>query len=287
MSIDNFIPELWAADILSNLHKTLIFAQPGVCNRNYEGEIKERGDTVRIHNIGPVTVTDYTKNTDLSSPEALTDGEVVLTITEQKSFNFQVDDIDKVQGNPQVMSEGTKEAAYAIGNGIDAFIAAKWTEFSTGNYVGTVASPKTLAAAADLYPFFVQMMVKLDEANVPREGRYACIPPWAQGVMAQDSRFVLNLDPSTYGTIRNGMIGRTAGFDLLLSNNVALSGSDYAIPFGHPMGITFAEQVTQTEAYRPEKRFADALKGLTLYGGKVVRPQAMGALIITRNTAIA
>lgn len=290
MSLNNFIPELWAAGILRNLHIAQVFAQPSICNRDYEGEIRAKGDTVRITSIGAITVSDYTKDTDIAAPQSLADGQMSLTIEKQKYFNFEVDDVDQVQGNPQVMSEAMYEAGYAMSNAQDTYVAGLYTDVASGNFVGTDASPKTLAAASDLYPFVTQLAVKLDEANVPRDGRrWLVVPPWVQAVMAQDSRFVLNFNPTAYQALLNGIIGMVAGFNVLLSNNVThagtLAGGDFRVMAGHPMGITFAEQINKVEGYRPPLRFADAVKGLNLYGAKVVRPQSLAVLTVTRALA--
>lgn len=283
MSLNNFIPEVWSAQILSNLHKTHIFCQSAVCNRNYEGEIKKGGDTVRINNIGAVTVSDYTKDTDIASAQALTDGQQTLVIEKAKYFNFSIDDIDKAQGNPMVMDEAMREAAYAMSDAQDTYVAGLWIYAASANFVGTDISPKTLSAASDLYPLFTQLKTVLDTNNVPREGRYIILPPWCESVMAQDNRFVLNYNPAVYGTILNGQITKAVGFDVLISNNITNDGSsDYRIQAGHNMAITYADQVTEVEAYRPQLRFGDALKGLNLFGAKVVRPQALAIATITK-----
>jgi len=97
------------------LKKMLVFCQPGVINRNYEGEIRQAGDSVKINSIGSVTVGDYVKNTDISAPQTLEDAQTFFVITRQKFFNFQIDDIDVAQGRPEVMGPAMTEAAYALG----------------------------------------------------------------------------------------------------------------------------------------------------------------------------
>lgn len=285
MSLNNFVPEVWAAEILRNLHLKTVFG--GLCNRNYEGEIKEKGDTVRINAIGPITVFDYVKDTDMPSPQALADSQATLVIEKQKGFNFAVDDVDKVQGNPAVMAEAMYEASYALANTQDQYIAGLYTDTATLNFIGTDASPKVPTLATDIYGYLVAAKVKLDEANVPTDGRWAVVPPWFEGYMLQDSRFVLSyqLDVSKEA-LKNGQVARAAGFDIMNSNNITFNGSfatgNYRIMCGHPMAITLAEQVNKTEAFRPPARFADAVKGLNMYGAKVVRPQALAVITATR-----
>ena len=123
MALDSFIPEIWSARLLYNLNKTLVYGQESVINRDYEGEIKNYGDTVRITGIGRVTVGDYTKNANMDEAETLTDAQTTLTIDQAKYFNFQIDDIDKVQQYPKLMDAAMQESAYALANAADQFIA--------------------------------------------------------------------------------------------------------------------------------------------------------------------
>lgn len=97
MALTNFIPEIWSNLLLVRLFNAHVAGQPGVINRDYEGEILNQGDTVHINSIGAVTVTPYVKNSNLSDPETLTDATRALEITEAQGFNFQVDDIDRAQ----------------------------------------------------------------------------------------------------------------------------------------------------------------------------------------------
>src|SRR5690349_10382828 len=114
MALENFIPEIWSARLLVNLYNSLVYGQQGVVNTDYEGEIQTAGDTVRINSIGAVTVGDYTKNTDIGAPQTMSDAQSTLTITQQKYFNFQVDDIDQIQQSPKMMNDAMREAAYAL-----------------------------------------------------------------------------------------------------------------------------------------------------------------------------
>ena len=119
MAIENFIPTLWSARILQNLHKSLVFGQAGVINRDYEGEIRNVGDSVKINAIGSITVGSYTKNSDINDPEDITGAGTTLLIDQANYFNFPVDDIDRVQARPDVMSEAMREAGYARKDELD------------------------------------------------------------------------------------------------------------------------------------------------------------------------
>jgi len=283
MAVTNFISKLWAGAILANLNKAQVFAQPGVCNRNYEGEIKEAGDSVKITGIGPVTIRDYTRNSDMSGPDELTDAATTLIVDQSKYFNFAVDDLDQAQIKPNLMEAASKEAAYGLSNAQDVFVAGLYAQ--AGSLIATAAAPKTdLATAGKPWEYLVTLKKLLDQNDVPMDTRWVVIPPWYEALLLLDSRFTASpATDITTGAIRNGDVGRRVlGFNLLRSNNVKItSGTTYAIMAGYEGAITFAEQVVKVRAYSPEKRMADALKGVNLYGAKVIRPNGLAVLHAT------
>ena len=283
MALDNFIPEIWSARLLVSLKKALVYGQEGVVNRDYEGEIQQMGDTVRINSIGPITVGTYTKNADIGAPETLTDAQTVLAINQAKYFNFQVDDIDRAQQNPKVMDAAMQEAAYALRDAADQYIAGLYTGAAAGNTIGNDTTPMEVDKT-NAYELLVDLAVILTDAKVPTEGRWVVVPPWFYGTLLKDDRFI---DASKAGTtegLRNGQVGMAAGFTVLQSHNVPnTSGAKYKIIAGHPIAISYAEQINKVEAYRFEKRFADAVKGLHLYGAKLVRPEAIAVLTANKK----
>lgn len=283
MSLNNFIPEVWAAEVQRSLEKSLVYGQAGIINRDYEGEISAQGDTVRINQIGPVTVKAYTKNTNIDSPETLTDAQQVMTITEQDYFNFQIDDIDKAQQKPKVMQAAMAEASYAMRDSVDQFIASLYTDVSASNLKGSDASPitpnNTAGDASNVYNIIVDCGVLLDNSKCPLEGRWMIVPPWFYGRLLKEDRFVSAEKAGTTAGLRNGVVGMVDNFQILRSHNVPnTAATKYKILFGVAQGITFANQINKVEAFRPEARFADAVKGLNTYGAKVARPELVGVM---------
>jgi N4-gp56 family major capsid protein len=272
MSVDGFIPTIWSARLLQALRKAQVFVQSNVVNRDYEGEIAQVGDSVRIGQIGDVTISTYTKNTDIAAPSALTDAQMTLVIDQGKYFNFQVDDIDRAQIKPNLMDEAMARAAYNLKDLQDQYVAGLYTDLQGA--VGSSGSPKTdLGTAGKAYEYIVAAAQALDEQNVPSDGRVGVVPPWFYAQLLLDKRFVESSEAS-HAVALNGQVGSAAGVTILKSNNVSHSTVHYRIPFLHPMAISFAEQINKVEAYRPQLRFADAVKGLLLYGAKVVRSDA-------------
>ena len=279
-----FIPVVWAARLLKALDKALVFAQTGIVNREYEGEIKESGNSVKIASIGDVTIGDYEKNTDIADPEILSDSDQTLLIDQSKYFKFYVDSVDKAQQNVRVMDEAMRRPAYGLRDKADSFLANMMaTAVPTGNRIGSATTPK-IPTKADAYEYLVDLGVILDEANVPTEGRFVVVPSWFHGLMQKDDRFVKSGTTKGDMTLANGEVGEAAGFRILKSNNVPnTNGAKYKIIAGHSIATSYAEQIVDLQTYKPEKRFGDAVKGLHVYGGKVVRPTSLAMLIADRS----
>lgn len=275
-----FIPEIWSAMMLESLKKELVYAGPSVVNRDYEGEIQNQGDTVRIRSISRPTVATYTKGSTTITPEQLTDAQRSLLIDQAKYFAFEVDDVDQAQSPGGELEAGLMEAVYALRDTADQYVAALYSGAASANQIGTVA----VTTGALAYTQLRRLAVKLDEANVPRQGRYVVVPPWYHGLLLEEDKFVRVDASGTSEGLRNGLVGRALGFDVLVSNNAVLvTGDDHAVMAGYPKAIAFAEQINKVEAYRPEDAFSDAIKGLHVYGAKLVRPDAIATVIASQT----
>lgn len=281
----NFIPTIWAARLLAALEKSLVYAQAGVVNRDYEGEIKNAGDSVKIGSIGEITVGDYTKDSDMTV-QTLDDAEQMLNITQSKYFNFIVDQIDKVQQNVNSMDAAMKRAGYKLMDAADQFIAGHYVYAPTDTGLGDDTTPLNALASNVAYQLLVDLGVKLDERNVESDGRFVIVPPFFHGALLKDDRFVKTGGTSSEQRLVNGKVGEAAGFTVLKSNNVPnTSSAKYKIIAGHPQAFSYAEQIVSVETYKPEKRFGDGVKGLHVYGGKLIQPAAWA--VATVNNAAA
>jgi len=280
VSILNFRPEIWSANLLVATRKALIF---GNCiNRDYEGEISAAGDTVRITSIGRPTISNYVPNSTKITPEQVNDSQRTLVVDQSKFFAFAVDDVDARQAKGNVIPQSMNEAAYGFADVIDQYIAnSMYTGIQSANQVGSL----TIAAntPSDFYDkVLVPLKIKLDLANVPTEGRWINVRPEAHGALLRDPRFVKVNESGTSEGLRNGMVGRAAGFDIQVTNNAPnTTGSEYVTIAGTNAAYTFAEQINKVEAYRPQDSFSDAVKGLVLYGGKLVRPDFLASALVT------
>ena len=282
MAVTGFIPKLWSARLLNALDKSHVFAN--VVNRDYEGEIKKMGDTVHINTIGAVTIGTYTQNTDFSSgPETLATTDQTLTIDQAKYFNFQVDDIDAAQAAGDILDKAMTRAAYGLADASDKYIAGILAGAADASNL--VSSSAVALTASNVYENVVKMRTILDKANVPTAGRWLVIPPEMYALILLDDRFVKTGGEMAEGILRTGLVAQAAGFDIYLSNNCVRANSNstdtYTIVGGVDAAATYAEQIVSTEAYRPEKRFADAVKGLHVYGAKVVDKAQLACLKAT------
>lgn len=286
MAVDTFIPEVWAAELLVALEEHHVFAQDGVTNRDYEGEVSAFGDTVHIGTLADPTIDDYVKNVTVIDPETLTTTDDTLLIDQSKYFAFEVDDVDarQVRDSGQLLSKAAMRSAIGLRDLVDTFVGTSMTTDA-----GTVLTPEALsatdpAAHNEAFRILRRLRMELNKQNVPTDNRFAVISPEFEAVILGDNRFI---DASKYGTntpIMNGEIGRAIGFRILVSNNLpeGTAGTPPAVSnfvvAGHPIATTFAEQINKVEAYRPDNSFSDAIKGLHLYGSKVARPEALAVI---------
>lgn len=274
MAVTSFIPEIWAARLLEHLDKAHVYA--ALMNRDYEGEIKNAGDTVHINTIGDITVGTYTGANITYEDLATTSQDLV--IDQQKYFAFRVDDVEKAQALPGLVEAATQRAAYAINDATDTYLAGV---LAAGGTAMTAAS----LTAQNIYQNLVAMKVELDKKNVPTEGRWVVIDPTAHGLLLQDERFVSFGTDITNERLVNGKVGRAVGMDIYVSNNVpsttASNVTTYSIIAGVSMAATYAEQILETEALRSEGSFKDLVRGLHVYGAKVTIPDALVVLPAT------
>ncbi len=283
MSLD-FIPTVWAARLLVALEDALIYGQANVCNRDYEGEIRESGNTVKIASIGEVDVDNYVRNTDINDPQVLTDDEQNLLIDQSKYFNFFIDSVDRAQTNVNVMDQAMKHSAWKLRSIADTYIAGLMEAgVNVGNVIGSSTTPE-VPTKDTAYEYMVDLGVLLDEGNTPTDGRFVVVPSWFHGLLLKDDRFVRAGTVRGEGRLANGEVGEAAGFRILKSNNVPqVSGAKFKIIAGHSMATTYVEQVLDVQTYKPEKRFGDAVKGLHVYGAKVLRGESLAMLIASKS----
>ncbi len=275
MAFSNFIPQVWSARLLEHLDKVHVYA--GLMNRDYEGDIRAFGDTVHINQIGSITINDYT-GADLADPEELDSKQMDLVIDQAKYFNFQIRDIDNVQSNPKLVDAAMQRASYGINDVVDNYLAGLLLAGAAQENVMTAENLTSETA----YDYLVDLGVRLNENNVPMLGRWVVVPPWFHGLLLKDNRFVGNGTGYNQAILQGGWVGDAAGFRIHLSNNVPLSDDHYCVIAGTNAAGSYAEQLVELEAFRLEKNFSDAVKGLHVYGAKVTQGTGLAVLKCTK-----
>lgn len=281
--IDNFVPEIWSAALLSALRDNLVYGQPGIINRDYEGLIENAGDTVRINTIGDPTVASYTQWSTSLTYAQLSDSEQTLLIDQADYFAFATEDIERAQALPGAVEEAARNAAFGMAAEIDDFIADTLYAAVNNPLGGNDLGAKTADISDNsAYGILVDLRTTLTRDNVPDQGRWVVVSPEFYAALLQDARFVDASQSGTTATLRNGFVGRAAGFDVIESNRTPdPTASTYAIIAGHPMACTFALQLAKVEAIRLESAFKDGVRGLQLYGAKVLRPTCLAMASVT------
>ena len=275
-----FIPELWSTKIVELLHKGCVMLQ--CVNRNYEGEIRQKGDTVHIRSFSAMAITDYDGSIEDAAYETPTPVEQELVIDQAKMWGLKIDDVAKAQSDINILTGYAQEAADGLEKTIDTFLLAKHADVPAGNTIGTVSVPIALTKD-NIYSQFVQLAAKLKGADAVGKGKmkpFVIVNPVIEALLLQAPEFI-HATQSGDTTLREGSIGRIAGLDVLLSTNfVAVSGKYYILA-GTNEAITFAEQLTKTETVKDKSFFGDLVRGLAVYGAKTVQPNALAKVIAT------
>jgi L-fucose mutarotase/ribose pyranase (RbsD/FucU family) len=270
MAYDKFIPELWSEAIQRELEGSYVFAED--CNRQWEGEVKKKGDTVHILGVGKPTIKTLARenaSNDIDGPEEIEDNEVILVIDQIRYFNYMVGDVDKAQAIGGLMDALSKETSEALADTVDTYIAGFAVD-SAVEKLDTTAQTVTKDNVLDILDAAIQKLYENDVKNSTEV--VVTISPRFYTLFKQA---YIKADTNNSAMLKNGKVGMYGNVTVKMSNNVHKtdSGATDNIMIRTKRAIAFAQPLTHTEAYRPEKKFADAVKGFILYGAKVVRPK--------------
>lgn len=265
MAIDNFIPELWEAAMLERWDNMIVF--PALVNRDYEGTAT-KGNTVHITGVVQPEVKDYKANNRTTSADAISDTNIDLLIDQEKNFDFYVDDIDRVQAAGS-FAPYTRAAANGLLQDADEFIAQLMVDEGTAL---PGANPTTGDAAFNLVR---DARKKLNKANAPADGRVLVANAEFEGyLLGADSKLTsFDVSGDNQG-LRMATLGSLLGFRIVTSNNLPESDSPQFVAF-HPEAAAYVSQIDTVEGMRAQNKFADRIRGLHVYGGKVVRPEGV------------
>ncbi len=263
MSYQNFKPDFWSKYIQGELGKLCVLHED--CDYTFEGEIKY-GERIKILGVGRPTIGDYTGE-DIGDPEKVPDSSVYLDINRAKFFNFMVDDVDKAQGIDGLMEKLTEESAAGLAEARDTFLASLAPEAGALSASAAITTADGAKAAVDAaFEYLWNNGVKVSEQTS------IIITTWFYNLFKDK---LTDLYTDNVDLVKKGIIGMYNGAPVKLSNNLYNDGTDDYMMIKTKKAIAFAGQIEKTEAYRPHNLFADALKGLDVYGAKVVRPKEL------------
>jgi hypothetical protein len=291
----NFIPEIWSGKLIENFYDATVLA--AISNTDYEGEIKGQGDTVNIRTQPNITIRDYVKGQNLvvENPDK---PKLQLLIDKGEYFACVEDDIDKVQSDVNLMDMWSKDASEQMKVKIDQRvltdilpdIAATNKGTAAGRIsgafnLGSSASPLTVtkdgaSSTASVTELIVDMGTVLDENNCPESGRFLVIPARMAGLIKKSELKDASLSGDSQSVMRNGRLGMIDRFTVYVSHNLNVSSGKFSIIGGTKMGFTFASQMTEMETIRSESTFGDIIRGLQVYGYKVVKPEALTVAVV-------
>jgi len=265
MALSNFIPEVWEAMLLERWENEKVLA--ALLDRHYEG-IASRGNTVHISGVVKPSVKNYKDNGRTTSADAITDTGVDLLIDQEKNFDFYVDDIDRVQAAGSV-EDYTNAAADALIEDADQFIASMLVTD------GNVLPYSSISTGDNAFDVFVLAHKQLNINKAPTAGRVAVVNPAMEYYLLKADSKLTAVDKSGENSgLRNATVGQILNFRTVRSNNLPEVDSPQAV-FFHPSAAAYVSQIDTVEALRADNRIADRVRGLHVYGGKVVRPEGV------------
>ncbi len=287
----NFIPEIWSGKLIENFYDATVLA--AISNTDYEGEIRSMGDTVNIRTTPEITIQTYVKGQTLNV-EQPDKPKLQLLIDKGEYFACIEDDVDEVQADVNMMDQWSKDASERMKIKIDqrvlTDILPDVDALNKGATAGRVSGDIALGAAGspiaitkdNVIGKIIDMGTVLDEANCPEGDRFIVIPAKMAGLIKQSDLKDASITGDGSTPLRNGRLGQIDRFTVYVSHNLKkTSGGEFSIIGGHNMGFTFASQMTNMETIRSETTFGNIIRGLQVYGYKVVKPEALSTMIVT------
>ena len=255
MAVTNFMPTIWSKNILDNLEKVCKLVDG--CHREYEGDCKH-AQSVKILGVGEPTLGDY-EGKDIEIEE-MSDASQLLTIDQAKYFAFYVDDVDQAQSVPGLPEKFQEKAIHKLAVARDTYIANLIKGVTLNVTTVTNLTEEAVKSGID------DAIVELRNRDFYEEGRIEITPSVYN--LFKNNLITLSTDNPEY--IKKGIVGVYDGFEVVMSNNMATDGTYAYCAVRGKKAIAFAGQLEKVEAHPAEKRFADIVKGLDVYGAKVI-----------------
>jgi hypothetical protein len=301
-----FIPEIWSGKLIEKFYASTVLA--AISNTDYEGEIKNQGDKVNIRTKPTVTIRDYEAGQALVV-ERPSSSIVTLLIDKGKYFNTVLDDVMEVQADINLMDLFSSDAGEQMKITIDTLVLLGLVNQATattnrGTTAGAISASINLGATTtpvalvnrnpasgkvEIVDMLVRLGQVLDERNIPETGRWVVMPAWATSLIKTSELRDAALTGDGQTMLRNGRLGMVDRFTIyssnLLPSGVAggFAAGEWVIYAGHAHALTFASQMTKVETLRSENTFGTLLRGLQVFGYKVLDGTALAQAIVTNG----
>jgi hypothetical protein len=293
-----FIPTLWASRLVEKHYSATVFGE--IANTDYEGTISAQGDSVVIRTVPSMIIRDYQIGGGLTYDQPASDS-VTLQIDKAKYFAFKINDVDAYQADVKLMSEFSDDGGEQMKIAIDTDILARHYAEAHASNAGDVAGVKSgaynlgkagapvLLTKDNVLDTLVDCGSVLDEQNVPEQGRWVILPAWANGLLKKSDLRDASIMGDATSVFRNGKVGMLDRFTVFISNNLSAVDDATAgkkatnIMFGHKKGLTYASQMTQMETLKNPNDFGSLVRGLNVYGSKVIDNTCIGHLYAARG----
>ena len=291
-----YVPIIFAAKLLVVFYAATLLGD--ITNKDYEGEIKKQGDTVVIRGLPDITIEDHAKG-DKINYENLEPGQISMLIDKGKRYGFVVDTIDVAQSDIDFVPQWAEHAGRNMKIAIETdALADFYTDAHADNTgstagaisqdidLGSVGAPLALTKS-NILDFIVDCGTVLDEQNVPEENRKMTLPCWATGLLKMSDIKDASLTGDNKSTLRTGRVGMVDRFELYQSNLLhrTTDGSSTVTNalFNHPMAISFATQIVESQSLVNPDGFGMLYRGLQVFGWKVTKPEAVGHAYIVKG----
>ena len=291
---DAFMPAIYSQKVLKYFRRSSVVE--AITNTDYAGEIENFGDTVKIIKEPTITVSAYTRGSTVNAQD-LTDTEITLVVDQGNYFAFKVDDIEERQSHLNWEALATSSGAYALKKQYDYNVLSNINSNASTDTTNLGAASSAISCnTGDECANLVSTAARLlDEADVPEDGRWCVAPPQFYEILRQADAKLMDASVTGESTsaLMNGAVTarKVHGFTLYQSNAIAVgsTGSDSTatfgpsstsgetnVLFGHMSAVATASHIAKTEVVRDPNSFADIVRGLHVFGRKVLRPSGSG-----------
>lgn len=278
-----FVPEIWSGRLIEKFYAATVLA--AIANTDYEGEIKNMGDKVKIRTKPTISISPYQLDQDLTvqRPSSST---VELQISNAFYFNLVLDDVMELQADLNLLGMWADDSSEQLKITIDTQVLSSlengMNSANYGNTAGKISGNIQLGASgtpavvtpATALDYIVDLGTVLDEQNIPETGRWMIIPPWFAAQIKKSDLRNASISGDGVSLMRNGRLGMIDRFTLYASNLLPTGTEGSATSFylyaGHPHGLTFASQISKIETLRSERTFGTLLRGLQVYGAQIL-----------------